>query len=226
VLVLWAWAAFVVAGAVVQKGSEHWQVAVPAGDRAVPTAAFAALVGTAAIGSVMVLAGMALTLSRVVAMLSGGGWREVRGRACWAAGLTVVAAVWTVGRGIWAHRIGTAGRNGEDHLYGAAVLGRGLSVAAALIAWTAAAAFVARQIALGRRLLVAEAVLAATTTAAMAAMSIASLVWWRSVANAAPGFVGGGSAASPVVAAVIVMAVATSFGVVGTARAARELRLM
>ena len=46
--VLWAWVAFVVAGTVVQKASEHWQGAVPAGDRALPTVAFSVLVAGAA----------------------------------------------------------------------------------------------------------------------------------------------------------------------------------
>ena len=95
---------------------------------------------------------------------------------------------------------------------------------AALIGWTAVAAIIARQIGLGRRLLVAEAGLAAATAGAMAAMSVASLVWWWSVATVAPGFLGGGALVTPVTAAVILMVLATSVGLAGAARAARELR--
>ena len=38
--VLWAWSLFVIGGMAFQKSSEHWQLVVPTGDRAVPTAAF------------------------------------------------------------------------------------------------------------------------------------------------------------------------------------------
>ena len=43
-----------------------------------------------------------------------------------------------------------------------------------------------------QRLLAAEAGFAITTTVAMAVMSVASLLWWQTVAGAAPGFFAGG----------------------------------
>jgi len=226
VLVLWAWVAIAISGAGLQKASEHWQGAVPTGDRGLATVAFTTVIAAAVCGAVIVLAGVAVTVPRVVAMLVGGGWSDIRGPVRWAVGVTVIAAAWTLGLAIWAHRLGPVQRNGGDLLYGAVVMGWGLCVAVTLAAWTAVASLLARQIGLGRRLLVTEAVLAAVATGAMAVMSVATLVWWRSVGSVAPGFFGGGSVATPVTAAVILMAVATVLGAAGTARAARALDLI
>lgn len=226
VLVLWAWAAFVVAGAAVLKTSEHWQGAVPTGDRALPTAAFAALVTAAGVGTVMVLGGIAVTLPRVVAMLSGGGWPQIRGPVLRAASVTLVAAVWTLGLAVWAHRLGSVARNGGNTLFGGAFVGWALSVAVSLAAWTAVASLIARHIGLGRRLLVAEALLAGAGTCAMAVMSVAAVVWWWSVGRVAPGVFSGASAATPVVVAIVLMAGSTCLGIAGTTRAARELGLV
>ncbi len=224
VAVLWAWAAFVAAGAVVQKTSEHWQGAVPAPDRTVPGAAFVALVTCGAVGGALVLVGIALTLPRIVAMLAGGGWAAIRGPARRAAAATLVAIAWAVVLGVWARRLSAVQRDGGDHLYGVAFVGWALAVVVALIAWAAVAAIIARRIALSRRLLVAETACAATTTGAMALMSVAAVVWWRAVADVAPGFFGAGPA--PIAGAVALMTGATLLGIAGTSRAARELRLV
>ena len=61
-LVLCAWALFVVAGVGVQKFSEHWQAVTPSADRALPAHAFDVLVVAAAIGSALIAAGVAATL--------------------------------------------------------------------------------------------------------------------------------------------------------------------
>ncbi len=198
--VLWAWIGFVVAGAVVQKASEQWQGAIPAGDQALPTSAFAVIVAGAIVASVAVLAGIALTVPRIGVMLAAGGWSAIRGPVRRAAGLTLVAAAGTVGLAVWAQTLSSAARNGADHLYGAAFVALGLAGVATLVAWTAVAARIARRIDLGRRLLVAEAGIAVVTTVAMAAMSVASLLWWQTVAGAAPGFFAGGRVSGPMAA--------------------------
>jgi len=222
--VLWAWVAFVVAGAVVQKASEQWQGAVPAGDRALPTVAFAVLVAGAAFASVAVLAGIALTVPRIGVMLAAGGWSTIRGPVRRAAGLTLAAAAGTVGLAAWAHALGATQRNGADHLYGAAFVALGLVGVAALVAWATVAARIARRIGLGGRLLAAEVGFAIATTLAMAMMSVASLLWWQTVAGVAPGFFAGGRVGGPVAAAVTLMVTATLVGAAGSARAIRELR--
>jgi len=222
--VLWAWIAFVVAGTVVQKTSEHWQGALPGGERAVPAAAFAVLVIGAAVASVVVLAGIALTVPRIGALFTAGGWGTFRGPVLRAAGLTLVVGVGAAGLVIWAHRLGPAQRNGADHPYGAAFVGLALAGVAVLIAWTSIAARIARCVGLGRRVLLVETALASVTTLTMAVVSAASLVWWCAVAGVAPGFFGGGPAGGPVAAAVALMMVATLVGAAGSARAIRELR--
>ena len=125
---------------------------------------------------------------------------------------------------VWAQTLSSAARNGADHLYGAAFVALGLAGVATLVAWTAVAARIARRIDLGRRLLVAEAGIAVVTTVAMAAMSVASLLWWQTVAGAAPGFFAGGRVSGPMAVAVTVMVAATLVGAAGSARALRELR--
>lgn len=225
--VLWAWVAFVVAGVMVQKASEQWQGAVPAGDRALPAVAFAVLVAGAAFGSVAVLAGTALTVPRIRVMLAAGGWSAIRGLVLRAAGLTLAAAAGTVGLAAWAHTLGPAQRSGAGHPYAAAILALalvGVVGVAALVAWTAVAARIARQIGLGGRLLVAEAGLAVATTVAMAVMSVSSLLWCQTVADAAPGFFAGWQVGGSVAVAVTMMLAATLVGAAGSARALRELR--
>jgi hypothetical protein len=56
----WAWSLFVIGGMAFQKTSEHWQVVVPSGDRGIPTAAFDIIQAAAVVGSIAVLAAVAL----------------------------------------------------------------------------------------------------------------------------------------------------------------------
>jgi len=110
--VLCAWALFAVAGVVLQKFSERWQRLTPVSARGLPAGAFEALVVAAAIGSALVLLGVACTLPRLVAYLRSGGWAAIRPAIVRAVTITALAAVGTVGLVAWAHRLGTAQRNG------------------------------------------------------------------------------------------------------------------
>ena len=86
-LVMCAWALFVIAGTIVQKYSEHWQDATPVASRGLPSGAFTALVIGAIGGGLLVLAGIALTLPSVAAFMHAGGWASVRRRVVVASGL-------------------------------------------------------------------------------------------------------------------------------------------
>lgn len=218
--VFWAWTAFVVAGAVVQKSAEHWQGAVPAGARTVPATAFAVLIAGAALAGVTVLVGIALALPRIRTALADGGLRAVRGPVVWAGVLSLVTGAGMLGLAVWAHRLSVAQRNGADHRYGIAFLVWAAIAVAALIAWTGVAARIARRVEFGRRMLVAEAAAAVGVTVAMAGMTFATLVWWHAVAVAAPGFLASG----PLALAGAVMVAATLVGAGGSRRAVRELR--
>ena len=63
--------------------------------------------------------------------------------------------------------------------------------------------------------------LASAVTAAMAAMSVATIVWWFAIADAAPAFLGGGLLVPRLLLPVLAMLVATVLGGLGTTGAAR-----
>jgi len=227
-LALCAWALFVVAGAGVQKLSEHWQAATPAGSRGVPSAAFTALVAGAAVGTALVLAGIAAATPSLVRLVRGGGWPLVRRKVVVAAALTALAAAATVGIVVWARHLDAARRDGRDAAYAGAVAAWALLLVCSLAAWTAAAVATARRLELSPRTLRLEALLAAGVAAAMAAMTAATAVWWAALATSAPWFLAGrppGEPGSPLapslLAAGVVMLAATALGAAGAARALR-----
>ena len=225
-LVLWAWALFVLAGAIVAKSSEHWQSELPAGGHAAATAAFTALVAIAIAASVLVLAGIALAVPSLVAFLRAGGWPRVRAPILAAGALTVALGAATVALAAWAHGLTPRARNGHDALYGAAFLTWVALAAASLLAWTRAATFTADQLSLSPTTLQLHARLARAVAFAMATMTAATIVWWAVVASSPAALTGGppsshASAAVPsLIVAVIVMLLATGLGGVGARRAA------
>jgi len=216
-VVLWAWAAFVVAGVGVQKYSEHWQSATPAGSRELPAAAFDALVVTAGIGSVLVLAGIAATVPSLAALLRAGGWPRIRRPVTAALVLAATLVPATIGLVLWAHRLTEAQRNGHDALYTGIGAAWGLLVLATLVGWTRAATATAAHLDLPPAVLRLEARLAAALAVAMAVMTAATAVWWASLAAA--GTVS--SLAPQLVVAGVLMLLAT---VVAAGAAGRGLR--
>jgi hypothetical protein len=223
-LVLWAWALFVIAGAILAKTSEHWQQAVPG--QAGAHVAFSVLKVVALVASAAVAVGIALPLPAVWRLMREGGWRRVRSRAVAAAGLTVAVIAATVSISTWAHGLSSFERNGHDHLYAAAFVGWGALVAACLFAWTALATRIASDIRCDRLVLRTQAWLAPAVAVAMMGMTVAALVWWAVVGARAPGALTGGSTLahpSPVVptlvVAAVLMVIATAVAVVGAARA-------
>lgn len=229
-LVLSAWMLFVLGGFGVQKASEHWQAVTPAADRTLPAVAFDALVAAAALGSALVLLGVALSLPALVLLLRGGGWPRVRRPILAAADLTLLVVAATIGLAVWAHTLTPGGRNGHDAPYAAAFGVWVLLFALCLFAWARAAAATARHLSLPARLLRVEARLAAGTSAAMVVVTLAAALWWGAVASAAPWFFQGrpaGVAGSALVANVVVpvalMVAASLVGLVGARRATRAL---
>jgi hypothetical protein len=170
--VLWAWALFVVGGMVFQKTSEHWQAVVPAGDRAVPTAAFDVVQGAAFVGSAAVLVAVALARPAFLRDLRRGGWTEVRRPILIASAATLIAAAALLGLAL-------------DHDAVAAAVFVAFALVS-LFAWTYAATVAARRLTPLR----AHTVLARVVAATMLAMTVAAAVWFGSVTAHAPSFVG------------------------------------
>ena len=233
-VVLCAWTPFVVAGASFQKLSEHFDAAVPASSRALPSGAFDAVVAAAALGALLVLVGALAAAPAFVRFLRDGGWSVLRRPATRAAAVSTVVVA---GGGVlqpWAHSLSNAQRNGTSGPYGAAVLTWALLAAAALACWTAAAVTVARRLDLTPRVLTLESRLAGGLAAVMATITAATAVWWAAVAGDAPWFLHGtvpgrpGSAFEPrlalTMAVMLAAATAALWAVTRVARAQRALR--
>jgi hypothetical protein len=232
-LVLCAWGLFVLAGATVQRFSEHWQSFTPVSGRALPSGAFDVLLVAALVGSGLVLSGGACVLPRLLGFLRGGGWGEIRRPVIRAVLVSLLATGATVGLALWAHRLDALQRNGHDPLYGLAFAAGGLLVAACLAAWTAALVATARRIELPARLLKVEVGIAVAVSLTMLAMTVATAIWWAALASRAPGALQeqpSGADVSPLViqllVAMVLMVVATGLAVIGATRALRALPLV
>jgi hypothetical protein len=196
-VVLCAWMLFAVAGARVQKLSEHWQGTTPPVQRGLPSVAFAVLEVAAAIGGTLVLAGVTLALPRALAYLRSGGWPVVRRAVMSALTLSALAICATATVGIWARHLDTAQRNGGSSAYGLAFVLCALMLIVALAAWTSVAVALARRIGLPDRLLRTEALLAGAIGASMLVMTLATATWWGALARTAPWVLHGESVGSP-----------------------------
>jgi hypothetical protein len=228
-LVLWAWALFVLAGAIVQRTSEHWDTAVP-GTHALASRAFDGLLGVAVVASVLVLAGIGLSLGALLRFLREGGWLQIRSAVIVAGLMTALLVAATVVLVVWAHGLTPRDRQGHDTGYAIAFLAWAALGAGTLVSWTAAASRTAARLSLGDVTLRFQTWLAVSVSVAMAVMAAATAVWWIAVADVAPDALTGSSAGHAsalvpqLVAAVALMVVATALGATGARRASRALR--
>ena len=229
-LVLCAWTLFVLGGFGVQKASEHWQAVTPTAEQGLPAGAFDVLFWTAGIGSALVLLGVALSLPGVVALIRRGGWTTVRRPIIRATLLSLLAVAATVGLARWAHSLSQVARNGHDALYSGVFIAWVLLLGACLAAWAAAARATARELPWSTSTLRLEVWLGVIVTLTMVVMTIATVVWWATLADAAPWFFAGhpvGSDASPITPNVAVptalMLCATALGALGAVRAGKAL---
>ena len=229
-LVLWTWALFVFAGAVLQKTSEHWSQALPARGSAVATVAFEALIALAVVTGLVVVGAFAVSGPSVRELLRQRGWQPIRHRVRTAAVTTLVLIAATVGLIIWAHGLSAHQRNGADALYAGAFVVWALLGLGVLLTWTAAAVKTERYLRLSTRLLRAQVRLAGLVAAGMGLMTVTTAIWWVAVADRSPAALTGSrtsnaSAAVPqLIFAVSLMIVATGLGTFGARRAASLLR--
>ena len=181
----------------------------------------------------LVLAGVAAALPAVLALLRAGGWSAVRRSFLRAAVLSLFALALTIALARWAQSLSPSKRNGADDLYSAGFVLWFAVAVSCLFAWAVAAAAVARRLELSRVVLRVEAGLAVGVAAAMVVMTVATLVWWASLADAAPWFFSGrpigsgGNGIDPnlIVASALAVA-AAALGLLGAARSVRgELEL-
>jgi hypothetical protein len=233
-LVLAAWTAFVAAGTVFAKLSEHFAHAVPGGAHAISVTAFGVVQVLATICALLVLAGALTAGAALRRFLRAGGWRSVCRPVLRAAGATVVAAAALTWLTLDASTLTSAARNGGDRLYSAGFVLVALLLGTALTLWTVAAVAIARRLTLSRRVLAMEAAAASAVTAGMILMTAATASWWGAVASSAPWFLHG-TARAPMVSAftpnligvmtvMLVAGVIATYGVTRVARSWREVR--
>lgn len=215
-LVLCAWALFVLGGMGVGKFSEHWQDAVPASAASAGKIAFSLLTAAACCGSALVLGGVAVVVPSFLRSLRHGGWERARrplGRTSLVIGILVAA---TAGLAIWGSSLDAHQREGGDLAYSIGFVAWGLLVGATIATATAAAVTIARRVELTAPVLRALVWIGAGTALAMAVVCVATIVWWIELAGAAPRFFSGegvghgGSALVPqLIAAAAVMVAST-----------------
>ncbi len=198
-LVLWAWAIFIIAGAIVAKTTEHWQTTLPVGGHWLAAAAFSALAVLAIATAVLVLAGIALTIPSLIAFLQTGGWLKVRVWILTGAALTTALVAATVALATWAHGLTPAARNGHDTLYTTAFLIWAALAAITLLTWTKAATTTADRLRLTPTTLQLHARLAPAIAVAMILMTVATVMVWVAVAVAAPAGIRPSAGAAPIV---------------------------
>jgi len=229
-VVLAAWAAFVVAGASFAKLSEHFDSSLSERTRAVPDLAYTALQAVASLSGLAVVAGIAFAIPALLRLLTRGGWNQVRRHVLRAAAATVPTVAMTAGLVGWAHQLTGAQRNGGSAGYSAAFLVWAVLVAVSVGLWTVAAVVTARRLSLSRPVLLVEGALAITVTVGMLVMVAAAVTWWASLASTSPSFLAGGVAGPTsqwnpqLVATVVLMLSALTVASLGTVRVVRAAR--
>jgi hypothetical protein len=222
-LVLWAWAIFIIAGAIVAKTSEHWQTTLPVAGHPILAAAIPALAVLAIVTALLVLAGIALTIPRLIAFLQTGGWPKIRGWVLTAAALTAALVAATVAIAAWAHGLTNAARNGHDALYTTAFLIWAALAVITLLAWTKAATTTADRLTLTPTTMQLHARLAPAIAVTMTLMTATTMMIWVAVAVLSPTTTGPPVApdASTILTAAGLMTFATALAGAGARRANR-----
>jgi hypothetical protein len=228
-IVLIAWAVFMVGGAGFSKSSEHFAAALPTGARTVPTVAFDVVSVAAVVGGLLVVTGALLAGPAFARFLRGGGWASLRGHFTRAVVVTVVLVASTIPLALWAHHLPAHSRNGGSVGYGVAFAAWVALGVTCLAAWTAVAVAVGRQVPLTRRILRCEAALALALALVMVVVTAATATWWGAMAVSAPWFLAGtprgttGTALElPLAVAMAVMVAGLAVSTAGALRIARR----
>jgi predicted membrane protein len=206
-LVLWAWAVFVVAGAGFAKSAEQWRSALPPHDALLATVGFDSVFVGALAGAAIVAAGAVLCARALAqAVRVPGGWAALRRPALVSAGVTLVALAVFAAALSRAHRFGSGYveapapyQQGNPHMTVLAwlVLAFGLLVSAAIAAWTATLTAAVRRIELTGSLVRSGGLLALALAAVMAVILAGTVLWWATLAARAPWFFDGAPPGAP-----------------------------
>jgi hypothetical protein len=229
-VVLVAWAAFVVAGASFAKFSEHFDEALPhdLGTHHLPDFAFTVLQAIAGVASTLVAVGALLAFPALMRFMRSGGWVSVRGHFLRAVGCSALTIAVTVPLLVRANHLSSKPPDAGIHWDGLLFLAWAALVVLTLTSWTVVAVAAGRRIELSKAVLTMEAVLAGFVALAMVIMVVAVAVWWGAMAIHAPAFLNASPAGLPgsswdilLIVTVALMSVAMCIAVIGVVREVR-----
>ncbi|HEY3843794.1 MAG TPA: hypothetical protein VGL48_11140 [Acidimicrobiales bacterium] len=233
-LVLAAWALFLVGGAIFAKFTDNWHPATPPGHQGLPGDALTTVGVAAVVGFVIVLAATLIVFPAFIRLGRDEGWSSVSRRLVPAAVMGVIAAVLIVVTLVWAQHLSSYNRNGGLGVYEAVFIICGVGIFAAIGAGTGAAVSTARRLTLPERTLRLLGALAVALTAVMVAIAAGTITWWGAMAAYAPRFLGAGigngiigtsdTAPPTLVVAGVLMVIGLSVAALGTWRVIRSSR--
>ena len=224
-LVLGAWAVFMVAGCGFAKFSEHWQGMTPPGAQGVPAASFDLVQIAASVVAGIIAIGAMAVVPVFARFIRAGGWPEIRDHVRRATIVSVVTVAATVAVVWWARHTSQPQRNDGLWPYALVVASWAILIAATVGTWVVTAAAVIGRLSLSVTIARVEGVLAMAVCVAMVAITAATAIWWGTVASAAPAFfrtgplwTSGSPWAPPMILASGLMLVATAAAAFGSAR--------
>jgi hypothetical protein len=228
-LILCAWAFFMLAGGIFAKFTEHWSAVTPTADRWIPSDGYRAVQWAGILGVVVVLAAVVVVLPAFVRLVREKGWAVVRTPILRSVLVVAATTAFMAGLVIWAHHLGAHDRNDGLLPYHLIVPLWVLAVAAALGFSTAAAVAVARRLDLSQRELRALGGMAIALAVIMVVIMAGTLAWWGSMAAYAPGFLGNGALSTSnvlppaMIVAGILMLLGVATAATGAVRVARSI---
>ncbi len=196
-LVLSAWALFMIAGAAFAKFSEQWDTSVVPATRGLPTAAYDAVQWAGVVGTTIVAIAALIAIPGVIRLVRAGDFGPVRGPMRRALLVTAVTGVATVGLVTWAHHLSVHDRNGGRWPYLALGSVWAVLVCASIVLCTVAVVAAASRIDLSDRTWGLYRVLAVGLALAMATVAAGTVTWWASLATRAPHVLDAGLLALP-----------------------------
>jgi hypothetical protein len=231
-LVLWAWAGFLAAGAGFANVADNWAASVRGSSARLAAAAGYNVVYCAAIaGGLVVVLAAAICVPAFARFLLAGGWQEIRRRMLQAATVTAVTAGAVTVMSVRAGQLDSSQRNGGLWTYSLLAGVVALLITATIASWTAAGSAAARRLELPARVLRYCGGLALALTIVMTILAAGTAAWWIVIASRAPWFLAGtapgtaGSLAPAGLAVVgVLMTLALALAVAGARRAAISLR--
>jgi hypothetical protein len=230
-LVLWAWAAFVVAGAGFANLAENWRSALPAGHALLATVGYDVTFLAGVAGGAIIVVAAAICARPVLMFVGEGRWREVSHLLLPAVALTVVTFSAIGAMALWSRHLNSYDRNGGLWTYGLLASAVALLITATIGWWASVVTGTARRMEFPPRVLCWCGRLAVALTAVMAVLVAGAVTWWAAIAVQAPWFLGGtpvgtaGTVAPALLVAVgVIMVIGLATGAAGARRVLASFR--